>query len=191
MTRLKVRALVGVASTLGLFGSLPVVHTVAQEGTPATCAETTPEENEQIVQSWFEALNGGSPQDVAAVAAENLVYHDPSPAEEAQTGGTAEWAGDRQLDFPDLTVTVEKMVAEGDTVASMQRYTGTQAANNEEGVEVTGGQAEWVSMTMFRIECGKIAEIWSVADELGQLEQLGIITADELQSAEPAATPAP
>ncbi len=46
-------------------------------------------------------------------------------------------------------------------------------------------------MALFRIECGKIAEIWSVADDLGRLQRLGVITPEELQSAGPAATPAP
>jgi hypothetical protein len=44
-------------------------------------------------------------------------------------------------------------------------------------------------MANFRIECGKIAEIWTVADDLGRLQRLGVITPDELQSAEPVATP--
>ena len=44
-------------------------------------------------------------------------------------------------------------------------------------------------MGLFRIECGKIAEIWAVADELGRLQRLGVITDEELQSVTPLATP--
>jgi hypothetical protein len=46
-------------------------------------------------------------------------------------------------------------------------------------------------MAHFRFACGKIAEIWAVADDLGRLQQLGIITAEELASTEAMATPAP
>jgi hypothetical protein len=48
---------------------------------------------------------------------------------------------------------------------------------------------EWVSIGIFRIECGKIAEIWAVADDLGRLQRLGMITDEELQSVAPQATP--
>ena len=76
-------------------------------------------------------------------------------------------------------------------VASYQRSTGTQQGDveDEQGVPATGLATEWVSMGIFRIECGKIAEIWSVADDLGRLQRLGVITDEELQSAAPLATP--
>jgi steroid delta-isomerase-like uncharacterized protein len=194
VSRLALIALIVVASVTGVTGSTFVpAQAVAQEATPATdCPATTPEENKEIVQRWFEALSSGTGEDVAALAAEEVIYHDPSPQVEQETGGTEEWASDREQDYPDLQVTVDHMIAEGDQVASYQRYTGTQQGDveAERGVPATGLPTEWVSMAIFRFECGKIAEIWSVADELGQLQQLGVITDEELQSVEPAATPA-
>ena len=195
MARVPLLALIGVAAITGLSAPaspLPLANAVAQEATPAAgCPVTTPEENKELVRRWFEALSSGGSEDVAALAAEDVVYHDPSPQEEPQTGGTEEWASDREQDYPDLQVTVEQIVAEGDLVASYQRYTGTQQGDVEDqlGIPATGLPTEWVSMATFRIECGKIAEIWTVADDLGRLQALGVITAEELQSVEPAATP--
>jgi hypothetical protein len=57
-------------------------------------------------------------------------------------------------------------------------------------VAVTWQQADWVSAVFFRFDCGKIAEGWSISDNLGMLEDLGVITDEELQSAEPEATSA-
>ena len=183
---------IGIVVLLLMSGWFAPVRAALQDATPAgDCPATTPEENEELVRRWFDALSGGNPEDLAAVAAEDLVYHDPSPEEAAQTGGTEEWADERQQDYPDLDVTVEQIIAEGDQVASYQRFTGTQQGDIEDelGVPATGLQTEWVSMGLFRIECGKIAEIWSVADDLGKLQRLGVITAEELQSVEPVATP--
>ena len=183
---------IGIVVLLLMSGWFAPVRAALQDATPASdCPATTPEENEELVRRWFDALSGGNPEDLAAVAAEDLVYHDPSPEEAAQTGGTEEWADERQQDYPDLDVTVEQIIAEGDQVASYQRFTGTQQGDIEDelGVPATGLQTEWVSMGLFRIECGKIAEIWSVADDLGKLQRLGVITAEELQSVEPVATP--
>ena len=136
-------------------------------------------------------MSGGTSDDVVDLAAADIVYHDPSPREEAQTGGTEEWASDWEQDYPDLQITVEQVIAEDDMVASYQRYTGTQQGDveDEQGVPTTGLATEWVSMGMFRIECGKIAEIWAVADDLGKLQRLGVITDEELQSVAPLATP--
>jgi len=192
MTRVQASALLGVALAIALFVPLLPARGVAQEATPAAdCPATTPEENKALVERWFAALSGGASEDVANLAAADIVYHDPSPREESQTGGTEEWASDRGQDYPDLEVTVEQMIAEGDMVASYQRYTGTQQGDveDERGVPATGLATEWVSMGLFRIECGKIAEVWAVADDLGRLQRLGVITDEELQSVEPVATP--
>ena len=192
MSRVHASVLLGVALAIALFVPVLPARGVAQEATPASdCPATTPEENKALVERWFAALSGGTSDDVADLAAADVVYHDPSPREEAQTGGTEGWASDREQDYPDLQVTVEQMIAEGDTVASYQRYTGTQQGDveDEQGVPATGLTTEWVSMGLFRIECGKIAEIWSVADDLGKLQGLGVITDEELQSVAPLATP--
>ena len=192
MSRVQASALISLAFAIALFVSLQQVRGMAQEATPATdCPATTPEENKVLVQRWFAALSGGASEDMAGLAAADIIYHDPSPREEAQTGGTEGWASDREQDYPDLQVTVEQLIAEGDMVASYQRSMGTQQGDveDEQGVPATGLATEWVSMGIFRIECGKIGEIWSVADDLGRMQRLGVITDEELQSAAPLATP--
>src|SRR5215207_2974258 len=192
MSRVQASALLGLALAIALFVPLLPARGVAQDATPAAdCPVTTPEENKALVERWFAALSGGTSDDVADLAAADIVYHDPSPREESQSGGTEEWASDREQDYPDLQVTVERAIAEDDMVASYQRYTGTQQGDveDERGVPATGLATEWVSMGIFRIECGKIAEIWAVADDLGRLQRLGVITNEELQSVAPLATP--
>jgi steroid delta-isomerase-like uncharacterized protein len=192
MSRVQASAVLGIVLAIALFFPLLPARGLTQEATPAAdCPATTPEENKALVDRWFAALSGGTGDDVADLAAVDIVYHDPSPREESQTGGTEEWASDREQDYPDLQVTVEQVIAEDDMVASYQRYTGTQQGDveDEQGVPATGLTTEWVSMGLFRIECGKIAEIWAVADDLGKLQRLGVITDEELQSATPLATP--
>jgi steroid delta-isomerase-like uncharacterized protein len=191
MSRVHASALLAVALAIALFVPFSPARGVAQEATPADCPATTSAENKALVERWFAALSSGTSDDVAELAAADVVYHDPAPREDAQTGGTEEWASDREQDYPDLQVTVEQVVAEGDMVASYQRYTGTQQGDveDERGVPATGLATEWVSMGLFRIECGKIAEIWAVADDLGRLQRLGVITDEELQSVAPLATP--
>ena len=181
-------------SVLGLgalmLGSLAagVAPVTAQDATPAMeeCAATTPEENKALVNEFFAAVDGG---DVSGLVAEDLVYHDPS-GEGPGDDEAQEWADERQEDFPDVALTVDLQVAEGDMVASYLTWTGTHQDDDEEmGVPATGMQAEWVGVAFHRIECGRIAEVWSVSDDLGRLQDLGVISDEELQSAETMATP--
>jgi predicted ester cyclase len=192
MSRVLRFVLIGTALTVGVSAPVATGRAIVQEATPAAdCPATTTEENKELVRRWFTALSEGTGEDFAALAAPDIVYHDPSPQEEAQAGGAGEWASDRQADYPDLQVTVEHLIAEGDMVASYQRSTGTQQGDVEDdlGIPALGAPTEWVSMGIFRIACGKIAEIWSVADDLGRLRRLGVITDEELQSAAPVSTP--
>jgi hypothetical protein len=60
-------------------------------------------------------------------------------------------------------------------------------------VSVPEGQrdAEWVGSVFFHMECGRIAEVRPVIDRLGHLMDLGVITEDDLRSADAVATPEP
>ena len=190
-----VAGLLGGLLLLGALGPSQSTPLAAQAATPdaAACPETTPDDNKALMIRWYELLSAGDWESVAVLAADDVVYHDASPAEESQVGGTGEWASERLQDYPDLQISIEQIVAEDDLVALYLRYAGTQQGDVEEeqGVPATGRQNEWVGMSLVRIECGKVAEIWNVADNLGRLQNLGVITPDELRSAEPAATPAP
>ncbi len=166
----------------------------AQEATPAAeCPLSTPEENVALALRWFTALAAGNSAEVAAIASPNLIYHAPSPQLPPQTDGAETWANKRLQDYPDLEVTVEQVFSAGDMAASYVRFAGTHSGDAEDarGVPATGLPTEWVSMVNFRVECGKIAEVWSVSDDLGQLRQLGVISDAELQSVDPVATPTP
>lgn len=174
---------------------IPLLATpgTAQEASPEACPAMTPEENVDLVTRWFAAQDANDSEAVGGLAAADLVYHAPSPALPPQTDSAESWASKRLQDFPDLSVTVEHAFAAGDMAAAYVRYVGTHSGDTEDaqGVPATGQSIEWVTMVHFQIECGKIAEVWSVADDLGRLQRLGVITAEELQSVEPIATPAP
>jgi steroid delta-isomerase-like uncharacterized protein len=95
--------------------------------------------------------------------------------------GMAEAKGWREA-FPDLKITVDKQVAEGDLVVVRwtARGTNTGAGN---GIPATGRAVEITGTTLFRLEDGRIAEEWTCADSLGLMKQLGLL-------APPAAAPA-
>lgn len=83
--------------------------------------------------------------------------------------------------FPDLVMTVERMVAEADLVAVFFSGRGTNTGTGN-GLPATGKHAEGTGMTIFRMVNGKIAEEWTVSDRLGLLRQLGLLPTATVRS---------
>ena len=80
----------------------------------------------------------------------------------------------RLAGFPDIHVTVDERVAEGDKVSTRRTWTGTHSGVYR-GIEPTGKQATWTQISIVRFDEGKVVEDWPVADELALLQQLGHI----------------
>lgn len=76
--------------------------------------------------------------------------------------------------FPDLHVTIEDMIAEGDKVVFRMTMRGTQQGVLG-SIPPTGKQVAVSTIDIVRIEGGKIAEEWGMDDMLGMLQQLGVV----------------
>jgi len=74
--------------------------------------------------------------------------------------------------FPDLHVTTEDLIAEGDTVVHRWTVRGTHKGEVI-GLAPTGREVTAGGISLFRIADGRIVEHWAYADELGFLDQLG------------------
>ena len=78
--------------------------------------------------------------------------------------------------FPDINFSIEDMVAEGDMVVTRWTNTGTQQGEYM-GIPATGISTAGTGMSIHRITDGKIQELWLFADDLGMLQQLGVMPA--------------
>jgi predicted ester cyclase len=76
--------------------------------------------------------------------------------------------------FPDVSFSVEDILADGDKVVSRIRFRGTHQGETEEFGPPTGRQLEQEGITIHRIEGGKIVEEWNQFDNLSILQQLGL-----------------
>ena len=76
--------------------------------------------------------------------------------------------------MPDFSYTIRKIVAEGDTVMMHSTTTATHLGEWL-GNPPTGNKLNFDVVDIFRIEDGKIAEHWDVADTLKLFTQVGKI----------------
>jgi predicted ester cyclase len=83
-------------------------------------------------------------------------------------------AADFRLGFPDVVSTIEDLIAEGDKVAARWRARATHQGEYA-GIPPTGKEVEFTGISVYRIEEGKIAESWTVEDELGLMRQIGAV----------------
>lgn len=88
--------------------------------------------------------------------------------------GAKEFIGRIREGFPDITFTVEEMIAEGDLVATRWTSTGTHDGEFM-GVEPTERQATIGGMTFLRFENGRIVEGWTQLDALGLMKTIGAV----------------
>ena len=132
----------------------------------------TPEERKEFVRRHYE--RGMNQQDLTALdedLAPDFVDHDLSP--HPARGREAAKAGLAAIcrAFPDLQVTIEDMVAEGDTVVVRNTWRGTHLGDFM-GATAGGRPVTFTGVAIWRIACGKLAERWLYVDRLGLLQQI-------------------
>jgi steroid delta-isomerase-like uncharacterized protein len=76
--------------------------------------------------------------------------------------------------FPDLHVTIDDLIEEGDKVVARQTVTGTHQGDYM-GLPPTGKPVTYTEIFIVRFVNGRIAETWGVVDVLSQMKQLGVI----------------
>ena len=106
----------------------------------------------------------------------DFVYHGSLGPGEDQRGPepTKQVASGVIAAFPDRRITHEEIIAEGDKVLIRWVLRGTHQGELM-GISPTGRSVTVTGFDLFRIEGGKITEMWQEADELGMLQQLGVI----------------
>lgn len=84
--------------------------------------------------------------------------------------------------FPDLSVTVEDIIAEGDRVVTRVTSRGTHSGAFA-GAEPSGQQVNWSGIVIRRFAAGRMVEQWSKHDLLALLQQIGAPAIDPRPSA--------
>ncbi|MCD6054395.1 MAG: hypothetical protein K0Q96_1587 [Rubrobacteraceae bacterium] len=105
---------------------------------------------------------------------------DLDAAEELFVAGEAakQQAADFRRGFPDVTSTIEDLIAEGDKVVARWRSRATHRGDYM-GIAPSGKEVEFTGISIYRIEGNKIAESWSVEDQFGLMRQIGAVAESE------------
>ena len=136
------------------------------------------EENKAILRRINDKVfSQGNLDLVDELLSPNYVLHDPGiPGGELRgpEGFKNQWVSMFRTAFPDLQLSIEDQVAEGDKVVT--RYTGRGTHQGElMGIPPTNNEAVVSGMIMSRVSGGRVEEEWNNFDALGMMQQLGLI----------------
>ena len=134
--------------------------------------------NKSIVQRYVDEIqNGHSLETLDSIFADDFVDHMASSGGLFVGGmdGLKRGYATFLNAFPDLHVTVEAMIAEGDKVVAYKTLTGTHSGPHL-GVPTTNKRVQYQIISIYSIKDGKIVGYWGLQDEISLMRQFGVIT---------------
>ncbi len=136
------------------------------------------EENKALARRLYDvfnqALRTGDVAALSTVLSADTVDHNPAPGQAPGLEGVKQVFSQFRAAFPDLQFMVADMIAEGDKVASRITSSGTHKGDFQ-GLPATGKQVTLAGIDILRIAGGKVVERWGEFDNLGLLQQLGVV----------------
>jgi steroid delta-isomerase-like uncharacterized protein len=132
------------------------------------------DDNKALARRFFdEVWNQGNLAVIDELTASNFIDHDPMPGQASGIEGVRQFVQKYRSAFPDLHITVEDVIAEGEQVVLRWTAKGTHKGPFFD-MPVTGKSATVRGITINRIRNGKFVEGWTSFDQLNMLAQLGL-----------------
>lgn len=131
------------------------------------------ENKENARRAVEEVLNKGDLSLADELVDANYIGHQPGLPDFKGPEGFRQFMTMMRTAFPDIHLTIEDTVAEGDKV--VMRYTGRGTHKGDlMGIAPTGKQITITGMVISRHVGGKQVEAWVAMDQLGMLQQMGV-----------------
>lgn len=144
----------------------------------------TVEANKALIRRHFDEIWNGRWLDIAKeLVAPSYHSHFPLPGQPAGIEGFVYAIRLLHASFPDLQITVEDLIAEGDRVVARLTAQGTHLGTFR-GIPPTRRAVRWSGIRIFRIADERIAEHWANWDDLSLMQQLGAVAGASAQEPE-------
>ena len=137
-------------------------------------------ENRKLFQRYFDVVANEGNLDLAdEIFASDYQHHDPAnpdPRPVVGPQGVRDHLTSLRDAFPDLIFDIDDMVAEGDQIIVRWTVRGTNTGDYF-GMPATGKSIEITGMNTWRTRDGQAVEGWVNRDDMGLLQQLGVVPA--------------
>lgn len=131
----------------------------------------------EMAERWYsEVMSEGKTEVIDELCAPDFVDHDPLPGTTADLAGLKDFVAQIRAAFPDMQVTADDIVAEGDRLAVRSTLRGTHEGDFM-GIPGSGKKVEVSNYDFVRFESDQAAEHWGVIDSAALMEQIGMAPA--------------
>lgn len=140
--------------------------------------ETT-NQNKEVIKKLLNAFETGNTSDISNFISNDIQDHNPEPGMSGNGIDLAKsYINEYKRGFPDLKFQVNAIVSEGDQAILHSTFTGTHRGEFW-GIPASNKQVKIEGYDRFRIQNGKIAERWGIADSITLLNQIGVLPSPE------------
>ena len=137
-------------------------------------ANTVSEENKAVMRCIYEEIfNEGKLELADELVAPEMTNH-TAPGAPRGPEPVKKLVAMLRGAFPDHHIAIDDMIAEGDRVVMLNTYSGTHQGEFM-GIAPTSKRFVQRQVHVMRFAKGKAIEHWGLRDDLGQLQQLGVI----------------
>ena len=141
------------------------------------------EDNKSIARRVFnDIISGGNLALADAIYASNYVYHGPGGLELRGPEGFKQLLGMYLTAFPDVRMTIDDMIGEGDQVVVRWTARGTHLGNLDK-IAPTGRPLSLTGIIVMRFADGKVVEEFENFDEVAMFRQIGVTTLPAVEAA--------
>ena len=131
----------------------------------------------EMAQRWYsEVMSEGKTEVIDELCAPDFLDHDPLPGTTADLAGLKDFVAQIRAAFPDMQVTADDLIVEGDRLAVRSTLRGTHEGDFM-GIPGSGKKVEVSNYDFVRFENDQAAEHWGVIDSAALMEQLGMAPA--------------
>jgi predicted ester cyclase len=134
-------------------------------------------ENKALIRRFYAEIDAGNIDAMDELVAEHYVDHNPPPF--PGLPGGREGLKQAFRIFWEATPgrhEIEDQIAEGDKVVTRLTAYGRHERDLPGPLAATGAELRETAVAIHRIRAGRIVEHWSDRDDLGLMQQLGVVT---------------
>jgi steroid delta-isomerase-like uncharacterized protein len=132
----------------------------------------TESDNINIITRFEHAFRAADQATIDELADPRLVDHNPAPDHDPTLAGFKKKVLGFNAIFPDITEDLQDIIASGDTVATRWIVTGS-LQQEFMGIPATGQRIRVEGMNFYRLEEGRVTDIWTQFDAVGMMQQIG------------------
>jgi steroid delta-isomerase-like uncharacterized protein len=128
----------------------------------------------ELARRWYsEVMSEGKTEVIDELCAQDFVDHNPLPGTTADLAGLKDFVAQIRAAFPDLQMTADDLIVEGDRLAARSTMRGTHEGDFM-GIPASGKKVEVSNYDFVRFENDQAAEHWGAIDSDALMEQLGV-----------------